>query len=160
MSVLTEPDDRMVFAPEDTAAPGPAAEPWRVLVVDDDEEIHKVTRLALQALTVRGRPLSLISAYAGHEAVEVMRREPEVALILMDVVMESEHAGLEAVATIRTGLANRRVRIVVRTGQPGNAPPLELVRRFDIDDYKEKTELTVSRLIGVVEGSLAAYEGL
>ena len=159
MIALHEADDRMVFAPEDHGEPVPAAPAWTVLVVDDDEDVHKVTRLALQALKVRGRALRLVSAYSGQEAVEVMRGEPGVALILMDVVMETEHAGLEAVAAIRTGLANRSVRIVVRTGQPGLAPPEELVRRFAIDDYKEKTELTVSRLLDVVERSLLAYDG-
>jgi len=159
MIALHESDDRMVFAPEDGGAPLAEKTPWTVLVVDDDEDVHKVTRLALQALKVRGRPLRLVSAYSGLEAVEVMRQDPGIALILMDVVMETEHAGLEAVAAIRTGLANRSVRIVVRTGQPGLAPPAELVRRFAIDDYKEKTELTVSRLLDVVERSLLAYEG-
>ena len=152
-----EPDDLMSFAPEPPPAAAAAAAPWKVLVVDDDEEVHRVTRLAMQSLTVLGRPLQLVSAYSGVEAVAAMRREPDIALILMDVVMESEHAGLEAAQAIRHQLGNRRVRIVARTGQPGQASALERVRAFGINDCREKTDLTTSRLLAVLESSLAHY---
>jgi CheY-like chemotaxis protein len=155
-----QPDDLMVFAA--TADTGPAApvEPWKVLVVDDDDEIHKVTRLAVQPLRVLGRPLQLISAYTGRDSVEIMRRERDIALILMDVVMETELAGLEAVEAIRHGLGNRHVRIVIRTGQPGQAPEAEVVRKFDINGYRQKTELTIGKLHAVLQNGLIEYAQL
>jgi CheY-like chemotaxis protein len=152
-----EPDDLLSFAPEPSATVSVTAAPWKVLVVDDDEEVHRVTRLATRVLTVLGRPLQLFSAYSGLEAVAVMRREPDVALILMDVVMESEHAGLEAAQAIRHELGNRLVQIVVRTGQPGRASGLEWVRGFGINDCREKTDLTTSRLHAVLESRLTRY---
>lgn len=152
------PDEPLSFAPEAPASP--ERQPWKILVVDDDEEVHKVTRLATRSFRVLGRPLRLISAYTGQEAVDVMRREPDIALILMDVVMESEHAGLEAAQVIRHDIGNRAVRIVVRTGQPGQAPGLDAVRQFDINDCREKTELTTTRLYAVLEAGLARYQEL
>ncbi len=150
----------MRFAPAMPAAAAAEIEPWKVLIVDDDAEIHKVTELAVRSLKVLGRPLKLLSAYTGREAVALMRQEADVALILMDVVMETEHAGLEAVQAIRNELGNRFVRIVLRTGQPGQAPELEVVRKFDINDYKEKTELTTTKLFTVLQTGLSLYREL
>ena len=160
MTTRGRADDLMTFAPAKPAGDVAALAPWKILVVDDDEDIHKVTQLAVSSFTVLGRPLRLLSAYTGREAVELMRRETDIALILMDVVMESDHAGLEAVESIRHELGNRVVRIVLRTGQPGQAPALEVVRKFDINDYKEKTELTATQLHLVLQAGLSLYREL
>jgi len=160
MAIEGKPDDLMRFAPANGGAAEAPVEPWKVLIVDDDEDIHRVTRLAVNAFTVLGRPLRLLSAYTGRAAVELMKSEEDVALILMDVVMETEHAGLDAVQAIRHQLGNRFVRIVLRTGQPGQAPELEVVRKFGIDDYKEKTELTTTKLYTVLQTGLSLYREL
>jgi response regulator RpfG family c-di-GMP phosphodiesterase len=153
-------NEPMQFAVSGTADAPNALEPWKILVVDDEEEIHKVTRLALGSFTVLGRPLQLYDAYTGRESIEIMRRQPDIAMVLMDVVMETEHAGLEAVQAIRNELGNRFVRIVLRTGQPGQAPELDVVRKFDINDYKEKTELTTTKLYTVLQTGLSLYREL
>ena len=153
-------DQVMQFREE---AAGPAAQPgdpWKILIVDDEEEVHGVTRLALSGCLFHGRPLSYLDAYTGEGAVQVMRDNPDVAIVLMDVVMENDHAGLDAVEKIRHELANHRVRIVLRTGQPGQAPEREVVSRYDIDDYKEKTELTAKKLFTVVHTGLSHYREL
>jgi CheY-like chemotaxis protein len=151
--------DRLAFAEE----PQPAAEggaPWKVLVVDDDEDIHRVTRLALTGFTHHGRPLNLLQARSGAEAVAQMRENPDTALVLMDVVMETEHAGLDAVLTIRQQLKNQLTRIIIRTGQPGQAPEEMVVRRYDISDYREKTEITARRLHTIVHHGLSQFREL
>jgi response regulator RpfG family c-di-GMP phosphodiesterase len=155
------PDELLSFAAEPTpAADDIAAQPWKILVVDDEEEVHRVTRLALGDILVHGRPLQFIDAYSGRESVEIMRHQPDIAMVLMDVVMETEHAGLDAVQAIRHELQNRFVRIVLRTGQPGQAPEHEVVRRFDINDYKEKTELTTTKLYTLLHTGLSLHREL
>ncbi|MFA5941833.1 MAG: response regulator, partial [Sinimarinibacterium sp.] len=140
----------MIFA-EAVAAPREATgEAWKVLIVDDEADVHTGTRLALDDFSLHGRSLQFLHAYSGAESVEIMRRERDIALVLMDVVMETEHAGLDAIRAIRSELANRFVRIVLRTGQPGQAPEKDVVRSFDINDYKEKTELTGKKLFTLV----------
>lgn len=153
-------DDLMSFATEPEMLPAVAVLPWKILVVDDEEEVHRVTALALADFTVHGRPLQLLDAYTGHESVEMLRQQPDIAVVLMDVVMETEHAGLDAVQSIRNELKNRFVRIVLRTGQPGQAPEREVVRRFDINDYKEKTELTTTKLYTLLHTSLSLHREL
>ena len=139
---------------------GAAAPPWKILVVDDDEEIHKVTRLALTGFTHFGRGVQLLHAHTGAESVARMREHPDTALVLMDVVMETEHAGLDAVLTIRHQLKNNLTRIVIRTGQPGQAPEDLVVRHYDISDYREKTEVTARKLHTLVHHSLSQYREL
>ncbi len=146
--------------PLDAIVEQTSAAPWRILVVDDEPDIHVVTRRALEKLVFKERPIEILSAYTGAEGYKVLASEPDIALVLLDVVMETPDAGLKLAHDIRNSLNNQVVRIVLRTGQPGNAPEEQVIVDFDINDYKSKTELTKSRLFVTVVSSLRAYEGL
>lgn len=142
-------------------APAPAgSQPWKVMIVDDDDAMHAVTKLALQGFSFKGRGVAWLDAFSGTQAVQLMREHPDTALVLMDVVMETDTAGLDAVQRIREDLGNALVRIAVRTGQPGAVPEQAIVGRYGIDDYREKTQLTAPRLYTLVHTSLAHYEQL
>jgi response regulator RpfG family c-di-GMP phosphodiesterase len=134
--------------------------PMRVLIVDDDLDIHAVTKLSLRGVKFKGRPLELLSAFSAVEAFEVLKRYSDIALVLLDVVMESHDAGLRLVGRIRGELDNQLVRIVLRTGQPGQAPEQQVIIDYDINDYKGKTELNKQKLFTTVITSLRAYESL
>ena len=153
-------DDLVFFEEEPAAARAARTAPWKILVVDDEEEVHRVTQLALANMSIHGRPLQIIDAYSGRESVDIMRANEDIAIVLMDVVMENDHAGLDAVQSIRNELGNKFVRIILRTGQPGQAPEQMVITRFDINDYKEKTELTVKKLYTVIHTSLSHYREL
>ena len=141
----------------DTDNPDPQSPPWLVLVADDEPEVHAVTRLALARLRFRGRPVRLLDCASAAEAERILRETPGIAVILLDVVMETEDAGLRLVRTIREDLGNRAVRIVLRTGQPARIPEEELVLAYEIDGYTAKTELTARRLFTSVVTALRAY---
>jgi diguanylate cyclase (GGDEF)-like protein len=134
--------------------------PWMVLVVDDDPEVHAVSGLALGHTRVEGRPLTLLHAHSAAEAGALLARHGDIALVLLDVVMETEHAGLELARHVREQLGNDAVRIVVRTGQPGQAPAHDLVARYGIDGYLDKADLTFERLHVVVATALRTYAQL
>lgn len=134
--------------------------PWKVMIVDDEPAVHDVTRLALSGVTFAGQPLEFISCYSGAEAMEAIQAHPETALMLLDVVMESDHAGLDVARKVREDLGNSLVRIVLRTGQPGQAPERRVITDYDINDYKEKTELTASKLFTLLFASLRAYQSI
>ncbi len=133
---------------------------WLILIVDDDLDVHAVTRLALHKIRFKGRGLKFLSAYSRKEAYAVMRDTPDIALVLLDVVMESDDAGLNLARQIREELNNHSVRVVLRTGQPGQAPEQRVVMEYDINDYKSKTELTAQKLFTTVVSSLRAYDSL
>jgi len=155
--------DDILFADEPPDAPPdapPSHAPWPILVVDDDREIHAMTRRVLRDVRYRDRGLHFLSAYSAQEAEQMLRSEPGVALVLLDVVMESDDAGLKLVRVIREQLGNRVIRIVLRTGQPGQAPEREVILNYDINDYKAKTELTAQKLFTSVIASLRAYEDI
>jgi len=137
-----------------------AAPPWRVLVVDDEPDVAAVTRLSLRGMRHGSRPVELVVASTGAGAVEAMRADPGIAVILLDVVMETDTAGLDACRAIRDELGNRFVRILLRTGQPGVAPERATIDDYDIDGYLPKTELTTTRLYTAVRTALKAYEEL
>ncbi len=120
--------------------------PWRILIVDDDPDVHSATTFVLAGSSVLNRSLAFLHAYSATQAEAMLRQEINIAVILLDVVMESENAGLQLVQTIRQELKNSRSRIILRTGQPGHAPELSAIRDFDINDYKTKGELTHTRL--------------
>lgn len=154
-------DDLLLFADEEVVADASAGgERWRVLVIDDEPEVHAITRLALADLEVDGRSIELLRASTGAAGREILRTTPDIALVLLDVVMESEHAGLELARWIREGLGNRLIRIVLRTGQPGTAPEHRVMLDYDINDYRSKTELTARRLMTTVLGGIRSYRDL
>lgn len=135
-------------------------DPWVVMIVDDDVAVHQVTQLVMSDFEFAGRRLLFLDAYSATEARLMLQGRQDVALILLDVVMEHEHAGLELAKYIREELGNTHARIVLRTGQPGQAPEEHVIKTYDINDYKEKTELTKRKLITVFYSALRSYRDI
>lgn len=153
-------DKPLRFASEKPAGPSSRRKPWKLLVVDDEKEVHTVTHLALNDFVFGNHPLEIISAYSGEEAKRIMSEESDIAIILLDVVMETDQAGLDVVRYIREDLQNHFVRIILRTGQPGQAPEYQVITEYDINDYKHKTELTREKMFTLVHTSLSGYRDL
>lgn len=158
----TSLDDVLLFADEENASAPQSFTPdeWKILVVDDDESVHQVTRLALRDFLFAGRRLTIRHAYTANEARETLAREHDFALAIIDVVMEEEHAGLRLVSQIRQELGNTFLRIILRTGQPGQAPERFVIQNYDINDYKEKAELTADKLYSAVYTGLRSYRDI
>lgn len=141
--------------------PAPASRAaWKVIIADDEPEVHRVTHFALTGFKFENVGLQFLNAYSAAEALALVAENPDAAILLLDVVMESEHAGLEIVPRIRDELGNQRIRIVLRTGQPGKAPEVDVIARYDINDYREKTEMTGPRLATVMRSCLRAYRDI
>ena len=143
---------------EDEASPGGANEHWHVLVVDDDPEVHDATRFALQGTRLQGRPLALWHVHSAQQARAFLADPHELAVILLDVVMETDQAGLDLVDYIRSDCGLLQTRIILRTGQPGYAPELGIVDRYDINDYRTKSELTRTRLLTALSAAIRSFE--
>ena len=153
--------DDLMFAPEvPVSQQDMVAPPWKVMIVDDEPGIHDVTKLALKSVTFSGRPLVFIDCFSAKEACQAIHQHPDVAVILLDVVMETDHAGLDVAKYVREVAQNQHVRIVLRTGQPGQAPERDVITTFDINDYKEKTELTSIKLFTLIYSCLRAYRDI
>ena len=155
-------NDDLVFLDDSEDGTGDAAnlQPWRVLVVDDDQDVHEATRFGLAHLLILGRPLELLHAHSAREALELLQREGDIAVILLDVVMESDDAGLRTVGVIREQLKMLNTRIILRTGQPGQAPEADTIARYDINDYKTKSELTQNKLFTTLTAAIRSYDQL
>ncbi len=144
----------------DDEAPSPArhdAKAWKVAIIDDDPAVHDGTRFALYDYELNGDGIELVSAYSAAEGRELLIAHPDIAVILLDVVMESDRAGLELVNMIRRELKNDAVRIILRTGQPGQAPERQVIVDYDINDYKAKTELTADKLFTSLTAALRSH---
>ncbi|ELS03400.1 diguanylate cyclase (GGDEF) domain-containing protein [Xenococcus sp. PCC 7305] len=158
--VIFADEDEMIVADEPINLSPSAQDSWKILLVDDDVEIHKVTILALGDLEFEGKPVTFFNAYSGEDAKQIIRENSDIAMILLDVIMETEDAGLEVVKYVRNVLQNRLVRIILRTGQPGKVPEDTIVLSYDINDYKTKTELTRKNLLTKVITSLRGFSAL
>jgi response regulator RpfG family c-di-GMP phosphodiesterase len=133
---------------------------WKILIVDDEPEVHAVTKLALSDFVFQGKNLEFFSAFSGQDAKLLVEQHPDAAIILLDVVMETDDAGLLVARYIREVLHNHYLRIILRTGQPGQAPERQVIVNYDINDYKSKTELTAQKLFTVVMSSLRSYRDI
>lgn len=135
-----------------------ALHPWKILITDDDANVHDTTLLALSGVRIHGRPLEFLHAYSAKEAQELILAHPDLSLVLLDVVMETVDAGLKLVKVIRDELAKKDLKIVLRTGQPGYAPEDKVSHQFAIDGYTTKSKLTRSLLISVLNDALIGKE--
>ncbi|XUM23330.1 ATP-binding response regulator [Bradyrhizobium oligotrophicum S58] len=137
-----------------------SARKWKIAVIDDDHAVHEGTRFALSDYSLNGQGLEILSAYSAAEGRALMREHTDVAAVLLDVIMETDVAGLELVEYIRNEIKNETVRIILRTGQPGQAPERRVIVQYDINDYKAKTELTADKLFTSLTAALRSYQQL
>lgn len=148
-------------APSDEPTKPSVGEPWHILVVDDEPSVHDVTRLTLNRLNIFDKPIKLHSAFSGKEAREILTaNEVDFCMAFVDVVMETQNSGLDLVDWIRQELNNEEIRLVLRTGQAGMAPETEVIRKYDINDYRSKTELTAQSLQTCVFNAVRGYRDI
>ncbi len=160
LNISETDDDILVFEEEETddiAVNSSCKQAWKIIIIDDEPTVHQVTQLALKNLVFDGKPLAFFSGYSSQDAKELIAAHPDTALILLDVVMDSNDAGLQVVKYIREELQNKRSRIILRTGQPGDAPEESVIINYDINDYKLKVELTRQKLITTTIAALRSY---
>ena len=154
------PSDDLLFAEESSTLRPRSQGCFKLLIADDENEVHIMTKLVLADYEYQNKGLEFISAFSGKEAKEMIREHPDIACILLDVVMETEDAGLDVARFIREEEKNKKIRIILRTGQPGKAPEKEIILGYDINDYKEKTELTTQKLFTTVTTAFRSYNHL
>ena len=161
---VSEDDPDLFLDDEESPAPGGVvadeSPPWRILIVDDDVDVHVVTKFALSNTNFQGRRLSFFHAYSAKEALNKLRDTADIALVLLDVMMETADAGLRFARQVREELHNELVRIVLRTGQPGQTLEHSIIVDYDINDFWSKTDLTTRKLFTTVIASLRAYSTL
>jgi signal transduction histidine kinase/CheY-like chemotaxis protein len=159
MTCMAE-DDIVQLIDDPREKPAEQGPRWRIAVIDDEPAVHDGTRFALSDYRLHGQGLEILSAYSAAEGRELMRRHSDVAVVLLDVIMETDTAGLSLVEFIRKELKNETVRIILRTGQPGQAPERRVIVDYDINDYKAKTELTADKLFTSLTAALRSYQQL
>lgn len=150
-------NDEILFAPEDKVALTQNSDVWKMLVVDDDVEVHSFTTLAFHDFFLHGKSIQISSAYSSAQAIDMLRNQ-DYAVVLLDVVMETNDAGFKVIDFLRHVKNDKKTRIIIRTGQPGEAPERFVIEHYDINDYKEKTELTTDKLYTTIRTALAQYE--
>jgi CheY-like chemotaxis protein len=131
---------------------------WKILVVDDEPSVIAATRYALSNLVVLGAPLEIVEATSAQGAKQILASDPSFAVAFIDVVMETQDAGLQLVKAIRDELGLASLRIVIRTGQPGQAPELSVIQHYDINDYRHKADLDRTRLVTSLTAAIRAYK--
>lgn len=154
-------DDDHLFIEEDVheEVPGPLSRrSWKIAIVDDDEDVHRATEFALLDARILNRRLEFIHTFSEAETRARFAVETDIAVVLLDVVMETEHAGLQLVSFIRDELKWTDTRIILRTGQPGYAPEEDAIRDYDINDYKTKNELTRKKLLTALTAAIRSYD--
>lgn len=152
-------DDSVVFSDDEPMADS-AHPAWRVLTVDDDPDFQRATAFAIREMEILGRHVEVQQAFSNREAAMLLAEQQDFALILLDVVMETEDAGLRLVKTLREVIGNAEIRIVLLTGEPGMAPVQSVMRDYDINDYWSKSELSAERLHTVLTAGLRSYSQL
>lgn len=133
---------------------------FNVLLVDDEPDVLAVSKVTLRRMKLYGIPVRLHTADSKAAAIEFLESHPEgrhIALAIVDVVMETEHAGLELCAHIREDLGDHLMPLVIRTGQAGRAPERQVIDDYEITGYINKVEATEDRLYSLIKGGVRQY---
>ncbi len=156
----TDETDELLFIDEDEQSQPIERKMWKILIADDEPDVHVATKLVLRDFSFLDRGIEFLDAYSGEETFQVLKDNPNIAVVFLDVVMETENAGLRAVKRIREELCNSLVRIILRTGQPGQAPEESVIVDYDINDYKAKSELTTIKLFTTLVSAMRSFQHL
>ena len=148
------------FLSEDSKPKLKTKENYKIMIADDYDEIHVITKMMLKDFEFEGKGLEFIDTYTGEDTIKALEKNPDTAVLFLDVVMEDNHSGLNVVEVLRGRLDNKMTRIVLRTGQPGQAPEETVIRDYDINDYRLKTEMTAKRLYTTLYSALRNYRDL
>src|SRR5438045_827003 len=129
---------------------------WQILLVDDEPDVLAVSKLAMKNFEVYGLPIRILTAASKAEAIEVLKqsnriRHTVISVAFIDVVMETDTAGLELCEYIRGTYDNKVMQLYIRTGQPGVAPERRVIDKYDINGYFTKVEMTEDKLYTLVK---------
>jgi response regulator RpfG family c-di-GMP phosphodiesterase len=158
--VTDDQADDFLFAEEAEATVVEGKAAWKVLIADDEPDVHVATKLVLKDFSFCNRGIEFFDAYDGNQTCELLRQNPDTAVVFLDVVMETEDSGLRTVRRIREEIGNQMVRIILRTGQPGHAPEEHVVLNYHINDYKSKSEMTAKKLFTSLVSALRSFQDL
>ncbi len=153
-------NSQLLFAPDDTdfeESLSDSTAVWKIAIVDDDILVHQVTKMVLDDFKFDGMPIKFLSAYSAKEGYQLFKDNDDIAVCILDVIMETDTAGIELAHDIREKLNNSSTRIVLRTGQPGLSIEEALISKYNINDYKTKTELTSSKLRTLIISCIRTY---
>jgi len=157
---ILESDDELLEFSEETSPTAPGSAPWRILAVDDDVDFQNALAFSLKDAILLDRPIELTQAFSMSAAARILARGPEFAVVLADVVMETEDAGLRLAKAIREMLGYFDTRIILLTGQPGFAPIDSVMSRYDLSDYCLKSDINRRGIKNILTGSLRAYRDI
>lgn len=133
---------------------------WKILTVDDDENYQSSLTFSLDGLKVSNREVEILTANSATEAAIVLSQHDDISVILLDVVMERDDAGLRLVENIRNVQGNALVRIILLTGQPGFAPRQDVMHQYDINEYWNKSDIDHDILKSVVSANLRSWKSM
>ncbi len=132
------------------------ADCWSVLVVDDDPVVRHLTRENLRGVDVDGLPLE-IDACENTDAARKLIAATEYALIIMDVAIETEFAGLDLVEELKRSPGVGFTQVVVQSATPMTERSGRQAGMSGIADYWRKGEIAPLRMQVLVRGLVRAY---
>lgn len=133
---------------------------WKILVVDTDNFVHVMIKEVLKDFKFEDKPLSIFSAYSGPEALKILSKNKDIALVILDLYIGGKAAGLKFTRYIREVIENSAVRIVLMTSLENGRLEKDAILNYDINGYEEKNELLSKKLHTVVISSLRAYRDI
>lgn len=149
--------DKFLFAEETVSQEQLPASAWKMLIVDDDPDIHEFVKAVLADFSFEGKNLTLLSAYTTPEAVDLVTQHSDISVVLLDVMMEEKESGLKFIRYLREHLKNTFIRIIICTGERDFAAEKNIILNYDINDYLGKTELNPGALFSAVVMAVRSF---
>jgi two-component system, OmpR family, alkaline phosphatase synthesis response regulator PhoP len=106
-------------------------EPIHALVADDEPHIGRIIKMKLEQ-----GPFRVTLAYDGREALEILRRDPDVGIVLLDLMMP-HLSGLDVLAEIRANAQWKHLPCIILTAA-GQEQQHRLAMRLGATEFMTK----------------------
>jgi signal transduction histidine kinase len=128
---------------------------WKVLITDDQELIHVMIKHYLSDYQYQGAGLQFVDAFTGKEAMKILKEQSDIAVIVLDVMLEEADMGFKVVQYIRETLNNKLVKIIMLTGKLDFDNAQNFFMKYDIDMFCPKHDL--DKIFFMITSTLRAY---
>lgn len=133
---------------------------WKILIIDDDNFVHIMIKEILKDFKFEDKPLIILSAHSSIKALDILNKNDDIALVLLDIFIEEENTGLKLSRYIREIIGNKATRIVLMTNKESEKLEEDAILNYDINGYEEKIQLLTNKLHTVVVAALRAYKDI
>lgn len=133
---------------------------WKVLIVDENDFTHVDIKENINNLKFENKYINFYDAYTVGEAISILREENDMALVLINVDIETKDYGLKLVKHIRETLNLIDIRILLMIEDKDDSFKEDTILDYDINGCGEKSSFIYKKVKTEIVSALRCYRDI